>query len=102
MIFYFSGTGNSYATAVQLEKRLNETILNITDCIQKEKYRFSPVQEETVGFVCPVYYGGLPSIVCDFLEKIEFDNKPEYVFALAECFERCWGRRGVSFLHIGR
>ena len=82
MIFYFSGTGNSYAVAMQLQLRLQGELINITDCVQNEKYCFAPAEGEPVGIVCPVYFDGLPSIVYDFMDRMTFEPKPSYVFGV--------------------
>ncbi len=82
MIFYFSGTGNSYATAMQLQFRLQGELINITDCVQKEEFQFDIEENETVGIVVPVYFGGLPSIVNDFLDHMTFDKKPSYIYGI--------------------
>ena len=72
MIFYFTGTGNSHAAAMQLQYRLGGRLINITDCMQKGSFSFEAGEDEPVGIVCPVYFGGLPSIVNDFLLNLEF------------------------------
>ena len=49
MIFYFTGTGNTYAAAMELELRLKERLYNIADCVKKEAYRYGPEEGEAVG-----------------------------------------------------
>lgn len=82
MIFYFTGTGNSYAAALQLGQNLQCELFNITDCVQNGSYSFSPEENEPVGIVFPVYYGGLPSIVNDFLEHLRFSEAPSYLYGV--------------------
>lgn len=82
MLFYFTGTGNSYAAAIKLQQNLHGDLISITDCVQNERYNYSPADDEPVGIVCPIYYGGLPSIVNDFLEKVQFENAPSYLFGV--------------------
>lgn len=81
MIFYFTGTGNSYAAALRLQSELGGGLINITDCMQNETYEFEP-GDEPVGIVCPIYYGGLPSIVNDFLERVRFSTPPGYLYGV--------------------
>ncbi len=82
MIFYFSGTGNSYAAAMQLQFRLQGELINITDCVQKEEFHFDLEENETVGIVVPVYFGALPSIVNVFLDRMTFEKKPSYIYGI--------------------
>lgn len=82
MIFYFSGTGNSYATAMQLQAGLQGELINITDCVQKESFHFALEEDESVGIVAPVYFDGLPSIVNDFLDRITFEQEPSYLYGV--------------------
>lgn len=82
MVFYFSGTGNSYATAMQLQFRLQGELVNITDCVQNETFHFALEENEPVGIVVPVYFGGLPSIVNDFLGRMTFEAKPSYIYGI--------------------
>ena len=82
MIFYFSGTGNSYAAAMQLQQSLRGELINITDCVQNETCHFTIADDEPVGIVCPVYFDGLPIIVCDFMDRMTFEPKPSYVYGV--------------------
>ena len=95
MIFYFTGTGNSHAAAMQLQYRLGGRLINITDCMQKGTFSFEAGEDEPVGIVCPVYFGGLPSIVNDFLLNLEFTNKPTYIYGLLTFGGRLFGAREV-------
>ena len=79
MIFYFTGTGNSYAAALQLSLRLHEEAVSIAECMKSGKTAFAPKEGETATFVFPVYYGGLPSIVRDFIAALSFEPMPAYV-----------------------
>lgn len=95
MIFYFTGTGNSYAAAMELELRLQDQLFNIADCVKQKKYHFSPGEGEAVGIVCPVYYGGLPTIVSAFLARLRFDREPEYLYGLLTYGGMAAGAEGV-------
>ncbi len=91
MIFYFTGTGNSYAAAMQLQYRLGGKLINITDCMQKGSFTFDIDENESVGIVCPVYYGGLPSIVNDFISNLELTKRPLYLYGLLTYGGRLFG-----------
>ncbi|MBQ9436837.1 MAG: EFR1 family ferrodoxin [Lachnospiraceae bacterium] len=84
MIFYFSGTGNSYATALELSKKLTgeseDRLFDIAKLTHEKKYEFALEEGEKAGFVFPVYFGGLPAIVGKFIEKLQFEKEPEYLY----------------------
>ncbi len=84
MIFYFSGTGNSLDAALRIRGE-EETVYNITDCIWDKTYYFELGEGESAGFVFPVYFGGLPSIVQVFLSKVKFSRTPDYAYAVLTC-----------------
>ena len=84
MIFYFTGTGNSFQAA-SLIKEENEKLYNITDCVREKNYFFTLEDNEKAGIVCPVYYGGLPSIVQVFLRHLRFAKAPEYLYSVITC-----------------
>ena len=80
MIFYFSGTGNSLYTAKQLGS--GQELVNITDCVQQERFSFQLKPDETLGLVCPILYGGLPALVLRFLENLRLEGTPAYTFVV--------------------
>ncbi len=106
MIFYFSGTGNSFAAATQLQYRLGGKLINITDCLHKKFYSFDIEDGEAVGIVCPVYFDGLPSIVNFFIDRMKFNITPSYLygvftyggmaFGVTESFAKRVQRRGYE------
>ena len=95
MVFYFTGTGNSYAAAMQLQYRLGGRLINITDCVRNGSFSYEVRENESVGVVCPVYFGCLPPIVNDFLEKLEFDKKPSYLYGLITEGGRVFGAKEI-------
>lgn len=84
MIFYFSGTGNSLDAALRMQAE-GEEVVNITDCIWEKKFSFTLGEDENAGFIFPVYFGGLPSIVQVFLSKVKFNRLPVYTYAVLTC-----------------
>jgi ferredoxin len=78
-IYYFSATGNSLQIARQISRKLE-------DCTIKSMATPPPNHPvggpaESVGFVFPVYYFGIPRIVKRFVEKLSI--LPEtYCFAI--------------------
>ena len=77
-IFYFTGTGNSLVTA----KKIAEGIGGYVDPIVRYKEQQTvKVKEEVIGIVFPVYLAqiyGIPEIVRQFLEKIEYVKNKYY------------------------
>ena len=84
MIFYFSGTGNSYQAALAMRAE-GEALHDMAACLRKEQFRFGPAPDETLGFVFPVYYGGLPSVVADFVKRLLLERPPAYCYAVLTC-----------------
>ncbi len=78
-IYYFSATGNSLDITRQMAKGLDDCIIKSMSAPQSNEPVGGSV--ESVGFVFPVYYVGLPLLVKEFVEKINI--LPEtYVFAV--------------------
>lgn len=92
MIFYFTGSGNSYIIAKKLGRMLNENITSIGDASKikkyskKEDYNYNIKENEYIGFVIPTYCFGAPSVVIDFIKNLKLDNyKNQYVFLVITC-----------------
>lgn len=84
MIFYFSGTGNSMYAASRLQNE--ESLLDIAECVNSNRFRFELQKGEHAGFICPVYFYGLPTIVSYFLSKLELKAEDStYIYALFTC-----------------
>ncbi|MBB6630771.1 EFR1 family ferrodoxin [Clostridium algidicarnis] len=88
MIFYFSGTGNSFDVAKDIAKHNNEELISIASLINSGKTEFEYIlkDNETIGFVYPVYAWAPPKIVLQFIEKLKINNyKDNYIFSVATC-----------------
>lgn len=80
-IFYFSATGNSLQIARNIAGELeNSEIKSMAAGIPNE-----PVGglNESIGFIFPVYFNGLPRLVKSFVEKITI-APDTYCFAIAD------------------
>ena len=78
VIYYFSGTGNSYRVAKAVSDGLeNATLVNIA----KEPNPKHDVSSNVVGVVFPLYYFGLPVIIEKFLEQLKVPGNA-YVFVI--------------------
>lgn len=84
-IYYFSGTGNSWAVARDIAVRTNGKLISIPSVMNKESIK---VNADVIGIVFPVYYamnnGGIPLIVNRFVRKLE-DMDSKYLFAICTC-----------------
>lgn len=88
MIFYFSGAGNSRHVAERLSAATGETLLPIDRCLREGKLHASLAQGESLGFVFPTHFWGLPAIVHEFIRRFsvtraEEGNVPVYVYGVA-------------------
>lgn len=76
-IYYFSATGNSLKTAMDIASGFdNQEVIRI-DTTKPANHP----ESETVGFVFPVYMGGIPKIVSGFLQHFPF-KKGIYYFSI--------------------
>lgn len=86
MIYYFSGTGNSYAVAKALADSLQEPLQDIAQAVKNHSYSYTLSEGERLGFVFPVYAWAPPKIVLDFVKQLELYFKYDpYIFAVCTC-----------------
>ena len=104
MIFTFSATGNSYHVSRLISESLGIPKVDLAAAVRYKRYLYD-AKGEDVGFVFPVYFLGLPSMVRTFAENLEVRN-PGRVFCVLTCgvqsgkagemLQECLGKR----LHI--
>lgn len=80
VIYYFSGTGNSLAVAKKISAGLGDCELVPVASLIHAPGEIIP-SGERVGFVCPVYFSGLPMMVADFASKPDY-SRVQYSFAV--------------------
>ncbi len=86
MIYYFSGTGNSYAAAKTLAEALGEPLRDLAAAVQENDYTYTMKTGEKLGFVFPIYAWAPPKVVTDFVKKLELTYPDEpYIFAVCTC-----------------
>ncbi len=79
-IYYFSATGNSLQTALDIAEGIGDTeIISVAKAGKNVKS-----DSEVIGFVYPVFAGGLPNMVHDFIQSGNW-KKDAYIFAIATC-----------------
>lgn len=83
MIIYFSGTGNSLYVAKKLLDK-DEKLVALSDLMSRQEFKIKLAQGEKLGFVFPVYFYTLPSIVREFIEKLEVENA-SYMYSVITC-----------------
>lgn len=82
MIIYFSGTGNSAYTAKRLATE-HERVISIGDCMKNKTFDFEIQKDESIGFILPVYFFGIPTIVLDFISRIQLTGyKNQYTYCV--------------------
>lgn len=90
MIFYFTGTGNSLYAAKKIGDELGENLIDITAAMKEKSFIYRLSGNEKIGFVFPVYFYGVPSIVADFIAQLKIEQNLEegikpYVFGVLTC-----------------
>ena len=80
IVFYFSGTGNCLKVAKTIVKELGNG--EIISMAKPGKYNLLK-QYDTIGFVYPTYFWGLPKKVIDFIENLNVNNnKNTYYYSI--------------------
>lgn len=84
MIFYFSGTGNSFHAAHFLAR--NESVVNVANAVQKNEYEYTLAPNEMLGFVFPVYFYGVAHTVAHFLARLKIlTTSHPYTYLVFTC-----------------
>lgn len=86
MIFYFTGTGNSLAAAEYLAEETGEQMVDMAEAMRAGRFLYQAGNNESVGFVFPVYYWGIPTLVGSFLKRLELSGAEKaYVWSVITC-----------------
>lgn len=84
MIFYFSGTGNSKHVAQSIARITGDKQIAITKDLIKINEIYELEVEERIGFVFPVYWYSLPTLVVEFLKNLTISGyQSHYVYGVA-------------------
>ncbi|NTV89075.1 MAG: 4Fe-4S dicluster domain-containing protein [Clostridiales bacterium] len=87
MIFYFSGTGNSYQAAKAIAAATGEEFFPMAETVYSHgcsEFELKP--GERIGFVFPVYAWGPPAVVRRFLDIVTLKGmKDNYTYSVATC-----------------
>lgn len=81
MIFYFSGTGNSFLAARQAAEELGDELVSINQCLKggEKKGFFS---ERPLVFIAPTYAWRMPKVVEQWIRETKFEGNPDTYFIL--------------------
>lgn len=95
IVFYFSGTGNCLKVAKEIAKSLPNC--KIVSMGKKHCYNLEN-EYDSIGFVYPTYFSGIPLKVNEFVMGLNFNNnKSTYVYAIATC----GGAAGNALAQLG-
>lgn len=78
IIYWFSGTGNSYYIARELAKLTKAQLVKIDIDLVSEPIQ---VEHDVVGLIFPVYHQGLPNIIVQFIDQIQLSPEA-YVYSI--------------------
>ena len=86
MIFYFSGTGNSLYVAQKLHEDEGSELVDMAEALGKKYFNYEANIDEKIGFVFPVYFYGLPTVVFEFLENLNLKSQEKpFVYTVITC-----------------
>ncbi len=81
-LYYFTGTGNSLHIARSLTKALpGSEVIAMASCLSSSSLVSTA---ETIGFVHPLYWYGLPGLVRRFLQRVDLQSS-RYTFSVVTC-----------------
>lgn len=55
---------------------LGERLVDITTAMKEKYFVYSLSVDERIGFIFPVYFYGVPSIVADFIAELIIEQNP--------------------------
>ena len=85
MVFYYSGCGNSRFIATNIAKALDEKLVFIPEAQRGGIFEYNIPENETLGFVYPIYSWRPPHLVEEFVNKLIINRKPSYVWTAVTC-----------------
>ncbi len=86
MIFYFSGTGNSLYVAKKLYENNGSQLVDIAEAMHEKRFKYNVQEDEKVGFVFPVYFYGLPTVVSEFIDQLTIKSESNpFIYTVITC-----------------
>ena len=108
MVFWFSGTGNSFSLAKKVADSLGERLVSVSREMERhpDGMLLQLAEGERLGFVYPVYAWAPPKMVLDFVDRLkvaESERKSEcYVFSLCTCGDEEGNTTNILRKHLHR
>ena len=95
-LYYFTGTGNSLCITRELDTHFQQgEIIPISKIWKQDNLKTS---SDIVGLISPLYYWGLPLIMKEFVERMNFD-KTSYIFAVVNAGG---DEPGIAFMQLDK
>lgn len=94
MIFYFSATGNSKYVAERIAKATADKTEDIMGYVNGDKKEYILKEGENIALVSPTYAWGIPSVVVEFLKKLQFQTKMKPYFYFVATYGTTPGNSG--------
>lgn len=86
MILYFTGTGNSLYAARKIAEKTRDRMMDISQMVHKGEYHVELGENENLGFIFPVYFYGVPTIIRYFISYMSVSgNENPYTYAVLTC-----------------
>lgn len=80
ILYYFSGTGNCLQVAKKIAHVLGDCEIR---SMANPSSKALETPHDTIGFVYPTYFQGLPSVVNNFVSQLDFSQqKSAYIYAI--------------------
>ena len=80
-IYYFSATGNSLYVAKSIGEKNGASLVAMPVAVHE---KIVVDESESVGFVFPLHYFGLPPMVSEFINKLDIKSS-QYTYAVVTC-----------------
>lgn len=86
MVFYFTGTGNSWEVAKILSLENNDMLISIADAILNNINVYNLHENERIGFVFPCHGWAPPKIVINFIKNLKLNGYcNNYMYFVVTC-----------------
>ena len=104
MIFYFTGTGNSLATAQIIAEKTDDILVDVGASYKYKDFDFTLEQEEPLGFVFPTYQWTTPPLIDAFIKRAHFRTGNQETYAPIYCYVvlTCGAFVGNTARHFAR
>lgn len=87
MILYFSGTGNSKYCAQILSNITDDKAVDIAKQVQNGENNIELSADENLGIVFPIYCWDAPSMVKEYLHRVNIKSFGNYTYIIMTCGE---------------